>query len=220
MRFNQLGAVGLFLSTTVCANPQGQSEKLHQAFSDYYKSVVNHRLAVIDVQLITWSIGSCEDGFSVRCKISRPVLEHLSRRGSTGAKLLLSAQLLKTGMTSERSVATELLKELASEHKDTKWVASHLKPVMVSLEKTPRKPARSKASQNAYVGDRPREKGDELPTDSALGFYATRDRLDGLSAKSYETEFDSDQELELADRLEEKNKKNVFCLLLISNGPK
>jgi len=182
---------GLLFSISAWANPSSSSEKLHQAFSQYYQSAVSHRLTIIDIQVISWSVGSCAGGFALRCTISRPVLEYMSQRGSTGAKILLSAQLLETGIASDRSIAIEFLKGVVSEQKDAEWVTSQLKPVLVSLEKPRRKPARSKPSPNANGVDLAAENNNESRIDNRPDSQATlREELSTTEPR--ETEKDSE----------------------------
>jgi len=187
MRCGHLAICSLLLSTAAWANPQSQSEELHHAFQHYYQSAVGHRFTVLDVKLITWATGSCGSGFTIRCAVSRSVLQHLSKRGSTGAKLLLCAQLLETGIASERNIATGLLNGLASEYKDADWVTSRLKPVLASLEKPPRKPARLKASSNTNLEDRPSESNNESRIDKGPDSQTAEHGEKFLSSDSPET---------------------------------
>lgn len=214
MRCGRLTIAGLLLASTVWANTQAASKKLHQAFSHYYQSAVNHRLTAIDIQLITWSVGSCGEGFSFRCTISRPVLEHLSQRSSTGAKLLLSAQLLETGIAADRSIATGLLKELASKYKDAEWVTSQVKPVLVSLEKTPRKPARSKPSKNAHVEDRPTENNNESRIDNRPDPQAVGQGEEFANSESPEAEKDSELEGDINGQATEPTPKKRLLIII------
>jgi len=214
MRCGHLAICSLLLSTAAWANPQSQSEELHHAFQHYYQSAVGHRFTVLDVKLITWAVGSCGGGFSLRCTISRPVLENLSQRGSTGAKLLLSAQLLQTGIASDRSIVAELLKKLATENSGAEWVTLQVKPVLASLEKPPRKPARSNASSNTNLEDRPSESNNESRIDKGPDSQTAEQGEKFLSSDSPDTVKESEPESDNTGQAAEAAPKKRLLIII------
>ena len=206
----------LFISKSLWADPYVRPpEALHQVFEEHYASAVSHRLTVVDIKLIKWATADCGSKTSVRCKTSRMVLEYLSKRGSTGAKLLLSAQLLDTGASGDRRIAVELLKGLLSEHESPSLTTARVKPLLMSLQRTPRKPARPRVIVSRDVNARHdiETRSDSLSHEE-LSLHAERNKFDGLSSTSSETELNPDQEARVIEPSAEMPKKKRLIVII------